>query len=545
MKQKTEERIQLNYIRRCLAGHWGRIITQIILKSVSVVAGLCMALTIREVIDSATRTNVPMLLRNLGVMLGLIALQCLLSYISSRMQAVTNIRVSTSLKRRVISALFHKSYPDVTGYHTGELLNRVVTDADTISSTATSLLPSVVSMLLSIICVGVLLAVLSWQLLCIACLCGVAAAAGALVFRGTMKRLQRDVREKEGKVRAFMQEALQGLAVVKAFRAADAFTKQLKTVQDASTRARMKQQRFSVLAGTLMSFAFSVGYLAALGFCSFRLINDPLFTYGTLTAVLQLTGQIRAPIAGIGNVVPSYYNMLVSAERLIELEELPDEARVTEEAISDFSLMRAEGVSFYYHEENPVLDNISFTLEKGDLLAITGRSGIGKSTLMKLLLALYEPNDGTITVETNDAKIHPLNAAARRLFAYVPQGNMLFSGTVRENLELFAGTLPDDRLWEALRIACAEDFIRERQSGLDAPLRESGMGLSEGQAQRVAVARAILTDAPILLLDEATSALDENTERTMLQNIRATGRTCVLISHRPQASEIATKTLGL
>lgn len=542
-----KDSLLLHWVRRCLAGQWWRITTQIILKSVSAVAGVCLALVIRAIIDVAVAKQTEALWQNLGWMLGILALQSILAYFSSRIEAVTVIRVSVQLKRRIMHTLFGKSYPDVTSHHTGELLNRVISDADNISNTATALLPNVVSMVLRIITVGALLAWMSWQLLLLACACGLAAAGGALLFRGTMKRLQRDVRQKEGKVRAFMQEALGGLAVVKAFRAADLFTAQLQTVQNESMRARLKQQRFSVLAGTLLRFAFSCGYMIALGFCSFRLINDPLFTYGTLTAVLQLTSQIRAPIAGMGNVIPSYYNMLVSAERLMELEALPDEAALPENTapLTDFVAITGEDVSFSYTEDMPVLSHIHFTLEKGDLLAVTGRSGIGKSTLMKLLLALYAPREGALFVHTTDGKREALTAAARPLFAYVPQGNLLFSGSVRENVGMFAENISDEAIWSALTVACAADFVRERPEQLDALLKESGAGLSEGQAQRIAVARALLTSAPILLLDEATSALDERTERAMLENIRATGRSCVLISHRPQAAEIATKTLEL
>ncbi|MCL2672109.1 MAG: ABC transporter ATP-binding protein/permease [Clostridiales bacterium] len=541
----SKDRALLDWVRRCLKGQWWNIIAQIILKSASAVSGVCLALAIRAAIDAAVAKQSDALWQGLALMLGLIALQSILGYISSRVEATTNIRVSTNLKRRVMHTLFGKSYPDVTAHHTGELLNRVVTDADTVTGTATAMLPNVVAMLLRIVTVGILLAVMSWQLLCVACACGIAAAAGALLFRGRMKRLQRDVRQKEGKVRAFMQESLGALAVIKAFRAADLFTAQLQKEQDESIRARLRQQRFSVLAGTLVRFAFSCGYMIALGFCAFRLINDPLFTYGTLTAILQLTNQIRSPIAGMGSVIPSYYNMLVSAERLIELESLPDEAETPDAPLTDFAAIVGEDLSFAYTEDAPVLSDLQFTLEKGDLLAVTGRSGIGKSTLMKLLLALYAPTGGVLSVQSADGQTQALSAAARPLFAYVPQGNLLFSGTVRENLGMFAENIDDAEIWNALTVACAADFIRERAEQLDAPLKEGGAGLSEGQAQRIAVARALLTAAPILLLDEATSALDERTERAMLENIRATGRTCVLISHRPKAAEIATKTLDL
>ncbi|MCL2694836.1 MAG: ABC transporter ATP-binding protein/permease [Clostridiales bacterium] len=532
----------LLWIRGALRGRWPRIVIQIFIKCLSVACGVIMALFLRDVIDAAVSGLIPLLIEKLLRLLALMTLQYGLSYAAVRMQATINILVSTDIKRRMMRGLFHRSYAQVSDYHSGELMNRLITDADNVASSATSMLPNLISMALTILIVGILLAAMSWQLLVLAVVMGLVAALGALLLRNKAKRLQRDVREKEGKVRGFMQEALLNLPVIKAFTAAAAFTGRLKTVQDASVRSRIKQQRFSTFMHTLMGFGFSIGYLVALGWCGAQLALGAI-SYGTLTAILQLVTQIRAPIAGFGNVVPNYYAMLVSAERLIELEELTAEDEPAED-MGDLTEINVRGLTFGYDPDEPVLKDIDLTVGRGDLVALTGRSGIGKSTLMKVLLALYQPQDGTMTAWKTDGTALPISAGTRAAFAYVPQGNMLFSGTIAENVTLFAEDASEEEIWEALRIADAEGFIREMPEGLDSLLREDGQGVSEGQAQRIAVARALFTRAPVLLLDEATSALDEQTELTLLRNIRAAGHTCLIISHRPGVMEIATKQIS-
>ena len=534
----------LSWIRGTLRGRWPRITAQIFIKCISVACGVFMALFLRDVIDAAMAKNLSLLYQQLFRLLALVTAQYALAYAASRMQATINILVSTGIKQRLMRKLFHRLYAQVEDYHSGELMNRLITDADGVAGTATAMLPDLISMALRILFVGVLLAAMSWQLLIFTAALGLLAGLGALLLRNTAKRLQRDVRAREGKVRAFMQEALLNLPVIKAFAAAEVFSAQLAVVQNESIRSRMRHQRFSTLTHALMGFGFTVGYLIALGWCAVQLITNPSFTYGTLTAILQLVTQIRAPIAGFGNVVPNYYAMQVSAERLMELEALTAEDEHTAD-MGALAEIRIQGLTFGYRAEEPVLQDVDLTVKRGDLVALTGRSGVGKSTLMKLLLALYHPSMGSMTALLGDGSSLPLSAATRPAFAYVPQGNMLFSGTVGQNVALFCKHVTEEEIWEALRIASAETFVREMPEGLNTLLHEDGQGVSEGQAQRIAVARALVTQAPVLLLDEATSALDEQTELQLLHNIRGTGRTCLIISHRPGVMEIATERVNL
>lgn len=341
-----------------------------------------------------------------------------------------------------------------------------------------------------------------------------------------------------------MQESLLNLPVVKAFAASEIFSEKLDVYQNDNVRARVRHLRFSSVAHIGLGAAFTLVYVIALAYGGYALLYIDGFDYGALTAILQLVSQVRSPLAGMTEVLPRYYSMLVSAERLMEIENLSDEAvrqpRLDINRVKGFSSIVAKDVGFCYDKGDKVLSNVSLCINRGDLVVLSGRSGIGKSTLMKLMLALYRPVEGEIKMVSGDEE-YQLGADTRPAFAYVPQGNLLFAGTIRDNITLFSSNRSDEDIFRALRVACMDDFVLSLPNGLDTVLMEDGAGVSEGQAQRIAVARAVLYDAPILLLDEATSALDEQTELTMLKNIQAEGRTCLIISHRSSVYGIATR----
>ncbi len=305
-------------------------------------------------------------------------------------------------------------------------------------------------------------------------------------------------------------------------------------------------------------------YLLGVGWCGYGILIGTV-SFGTLTAITQLISQIQAPFANISGFLPRYYAMLASGERLMEAERFqPDseEIRTPQEANAFYETqLRAFGLdraafTFYPAVEAPehlskddmpvVLNNLSLELRKGEYVAFTGHSGCGKSTALKLLMCVYQPDGGQRYYTDPAGNRHPLTDQWRRLFAYVPQGNLLMQGTVREVVAFAAPDLAQDteRMTQALRIACAEEFIGELEQGIDTPLGEAGTGLSEGQMQRLAIARAIFSGSPILLLDEATSALDAETEGKLLQNLRAlTDKTVVIVTHRPAALAICDRVL--
>ncbi|MDO4565487.1 MAG: ABC transporter ATP-binding protein [Clostridia bacterium] len=542
MKRENDKETA-KWIISVLNGQWRWIFFSTALSSISVISGVIMTLFLRDMINAAVAKNAQEMWAQFAVFATLIGMQYLLSYINRRVVGAAQIRFTAKMKQRIMEKLFKKDFSAVRAYHSGELMNRITADVDVVASIAMSLVPNVVSMVVRILAAGIVLSFLSWELILllvgfavIMCLC-------MLLFRGPLKRLQRRVREAVGKTRGFMQETLINLPVVKAFSASEIFSDKLRDYQDNTIRAKLKHLRFSALAHIGLGVAFALVYVIALGWGGYALIYIDGFDYGTLTAVLQLVSQVRSPLAGMTEVMPRIYSMLVSAERLMELETLEDEvSEKTDDTVyncAEFSRLTAKDLCFRYQDNEPVLENLSLSVNRGELVALSGRSGIGKSTLMKLLLALYKPSAGELILECADGNQYPVSPRTRRFFSYVPQGNLLFAGTIRDNVTLFAGGKSDEQVIAALKLACLDDFVETLENGLDTLLMEDGAGVSEGQAQRIAVARALLYDAPVLLLDEATSALDEATEIRLLTNIKESGRTCFIISHRSSVNELA------
>ena len=365
------------------------------------------------------------------------------------------------------------------------------------------------------------------------------------MFRKTLKRLHKQVQQTEGKTRSFMQETISNLLVIKTFVAEDKINQQTDVLQQENYVARMKRRFFGIAANAGLSTTFNIGYGVALAFGAYRLLNG--LDYGTVTAMLQLVNQIQGPFASLSGIMPKYFAIIASAERLMEIENLPEEESSNADdvdvpsAYRDLRALQFDHIDFRY-DRDVILDHTSLTINKGDFVAITGISGIGKSTLLKLLLGVFPTQDGSIYLEMADGSHIPADKHTRRLFAYVPQGNMLLSGTILDNLKFINSNATDEEVQRAVEIACADTFINELPQGLMTVIGERGMGLSEGQVQRLAIARSLLSKSPVLLLDEATSALDEETEHRFLKNLKALQNvTCIIVSHKKAALRICNK----
>ena len=316
-------------------------------------------------------------------------------------------------------------------------------------------------------------------------------------------------------------------------------------MQQINYDAKMKRRRISIFANAGFSFVFNAGYLFALVWCALK-VSAKTMTYGTLTAVLQLVAQIQTPFVNITKVVPQYYGILASAERVMEIEDVETEEK-TESIIDrdkfygNLQKVSFENIKFNYGREY-ILEQGNAILNKGDFVAIRGISGIGKSTLMKMLLGVFKPNEGNIRLYKNNGEFVEAGPDTRKLFSYVPQGNYLFSGTLRENILLINPYAKEENIKEALKISDIYDFVENLPDGLDTVIGEKGLGISEGQAQRLAIARALISNAPILLLDEATSALDADTERRVLDNIKKLNKkTCIIITHKAAALQVCNR----
>lgn len=527
----------------------GFIICLTIVSSVSTCLSIALALLSRQVLDIATGDATGNLLMcGIGLILVLV-LQIVLEVLVSYTSAWITGRIEMRMRDRVFAALFQKRWKDFSAHHSGELLNRLTSDTQVVVNGMVMLLPRAVSFVARIIACGVVLVILDWRIAVIMLVLGGVMMVSSRLYGRRMKQIHKDCQASDGHTRAYIQESLENWMVIQSFGGSGVVGQRLMERMRVYFANILRRNRWSNFSFSVLRLAFSGSYYVALAWGASQLAVGAV-TFGTLMAFLQIISQIRMPLMNMSNLLPQYYNMLASAERLMELEALPDEPRLDEKLdlavlYDELECLRLSGVSFAYDTEHPVLVKNDFSLNKGEFVALTGFSGIGKSTLFKLLLGFYAPEEGRVEAVTAK-KIIPLGADTRCLFAYVPQQNMLLSGTVRDNIAQFAQDATEEMIWQAAEIAEVADAIRELPKGLDTVLRERGSGMSEGQLQRLAIARAVLSGAPILLLDEATASLDSVTEERVLRNLRGlSDRTCLCISHRPAALALCDRVIRL
>lgn len=496
---------------------------------------ILLALVSSAILDIATGSREGNIWIQVLLLILLILFQAVLNIVSSNVRIRVTTKIEMRIRQGVFSMILKKQYGEVNKIHSGEILNRLTSDVDIVVGGIVSLIPQAISMLTKIVAGLVVLFSIDARFT------GLVLAVGGLVcifsriYSRHFKYLHKEVQRTNGVVRSYMQECLENIVVIKSFVNEQAVCGKLNDFQRDNYKIRIKRNAISNIANTLVYVMFTAGYYAALAWGALQ-ISAGVMTFGTLTAFLQIIQQIKAPFRNVSGLIPQYYSMQASAERLMELEEMEEEQ--AESKISDvhrfqkeFRAITAEDVVFSYVEGEPVLENVSLRIEKGELLAIVGESGIGKSTLMKLLLHLMPCDKGHLYLETDSEKIE-IDAGTRNVFSYVPQGNMIMSGTIRDNITFCNEDVTDEEIKRAAQTACIWEFIETLPNGLDTVLTERGEGLSMGQVQRIAIARAILDDAPILLLDECTASLDKDTEWQVLQNLKKMNtKTIICISH--------------
>ena len=503
-----------------------------VISALSALSFVALALITKRVMDIATGDTTGSLLKSGILLFAVIAIQILLSAAQSILNAYSNGKQTIAFRNYLFGVLCRKKYADISAYHSGDILNRFTSDIDTVVTSSVNIIPNVVSIATKIVAgIGTML-FMNPYIAAAVLLCGVTFPAIGRAINKRYKYMHKECQRTEGRTRAFLQECFENIVVIKTFISEAPFIKKLDSYMDDNFRLKIKRTSISVIANISLYALFTAGYYAVLLWGAGGLSGGTL-TYGTLMAFLQLISQLRAPLQNVSGILPQYYSALASAERLMELEGAADEpfpaaAERLEKIKEDFRTLEIKNLFFGYAGES-VLRDFSLCAKRGNITAITGESGSGKSTLFKLILGLYEPQSGSITV---NGEI-PLDASLRGLFAYVPQGNMVLSGTVRENITMNNRTVTDEQIERAARAAEIYDYITYLPDGFETHLAERGAGLSEGQIQRISIARALLTNAPILLLDEATSALDEETETRVLANIKSmTDKTVLFITHR-------------
>ena len=505
----------------------------------SAVLGVVFALGSRRVIDAAVSGNSDVFVKSCilqaFIIIGIIACLTIYRHLKDRMMA----ELDRDWKREILHKLLNGEYSAVSRYHSGELLNRLNNDVRIVDDGIVTMLPNVAGMVTRVVAAFGVLVVLEPVFAGIISGLGIIVIVATGIMRKNLKELNKRVSEQEGKVSGFLQETLEKLLLVQAMDISVEMQRRAEICMEERFQMQRKRKNVTLVSNTCVSILTYTSSFAALAWCSFQLLNGQM-TFGTLTAVTQLVGQLRGPLVNMSGIMPQYAAMAASAERLMELESLEDEAKPVETDIrkiyDEATQIVVKDACFSYEREE-ILQNASFKLPKCSFSVITGPSGIGKSTLLKVFLGVFRLDSGEITLEGKDTIV--IDRTTRRLFSFVPQGNLLFSGTLRDNLVVAKPDASEEEIKEAVFVSAMDEYLEQMPEGLDTMLGENASGLSEGQAQRLAIARAILGGAPILLLDECTSALDEKTEKIVLERIQGLkNRTCIAVTHRPAAMEI-------
>ncbi len=534
----------LRWLYTCSKGHIFKILILALMRSALTILGVLFALASQYVVDAAVDRNKQLLFASAGVLLAIIIIQIVVRIVGQSLELTTTAKLNMKIRSQLFSSILKRDYSAQANYHSGDLLTRLSDDTYVVAEGIVALIPTAISLIVGLIYAFYAIARLDSVFVAIFLLGGIILFFALNLFKTLTKTLHKNVQETEGKVRSFYQEAFASILMIKVFSIEDSIAKNGDKLQNDNFRAILKRRILSIFASGSLGFIFSMGSLFALIRSAFRLYAGTI-SFGVLTAMLQLVNQIQTPFANLSGLLTSYYTILASAERITEIEDLPGEeshlpALDATESYAKLDSVIFDNISFSYGRDEVFCD-ASLTIQKGDFAVISGISGVGKSTLIKLLLGVITPHSGSINLLI-DGKLIPAGKHSRPLFSYVPQGNLLLSGTIRESVSLVCDNASDEEIMAAAEISCAAEFIKALPDGLDTHIGEKGAGLSEGQIQRLAVTRAILSGAPIILLDEATSALDEETEAQLLNNIRRMeNKTCIIISHKPAAFEICNK----
>lgn len=513
------------------------------------VCSLAVTLSTKGLIDGATSHKAAQIMQYSVMLVCSVVAVRVLILLSSIISTRTNAVLLKDMRSMLLHKLLRKRYEDLSGYHSGEMVNRMFSDISVVRNGVLDIVPGIVSMAVSFIGAAAILLAMDWRFVAVLVAGGLLGLFVTAAFRKPIKSRHKAVQESEGKLHSVLQETLENLKLIKASGSEERMERQAERRQQVFLTAQLQKGYFSIGMNQSISLIFQLSWLFCMLWGGIGIYQGSI-TYGMLAAIIQLVGQIQGPIANAAKVVSQIYGMVSSAERLKEILDLPEEEESPRadgrELYRDLAEIKMSAVNFSYgREDGMVLEDVNCSIRPGDFTAVTGASGNGKSTLFQLLLGIYQPSSGKLEFcfkdSTEPGVLHCTSACrrTRALFAYVPQGNTLFSGTLRENFAMFTDEATDEEIMEAARVACIEGLIEELDDGLDTVIGERGIGLSEGQAQRVAVARAVLSKAPILLLDESTSALDEETEAKLLKNIRSLkDKTCLIVTHRKAALNI-------
>lgn len=484
--------------------------------------------------------------RNIGYIVFLIIAMAILGVIikavSSRITAKISVKVNNEIQREVYDKIMTTDWLSMTKFHSGDLLNRLNSDVGTVSNSVLGWVPSLITKLAQFL--GALGIILYYDptMAALALLSAPVMLIFSKMLMTKMRFYNKRTREVSSDVMAFNEESFQNIQSIKSFDLIGLFSRRLIDMQEKYKDVYMDYNKFSIYTSSFMSLVGMMVSYSCFGWGVYRLWSGAI-TYGTMTLFLQLSGSLTGTFSALVGLVPSAISATTSAGRLMAFFDLPHEEKIDDEKVKlvekgglDKGLsVKLEDVMYNYDENKVVFEEAYVEANPGEIVALVGPSGEGKTTMVRLLLGLINAKKGKAVVRDAFGVECKISANTRRFFAYVPQGNTIFSGTIGDNMRMVKENATDDEIVEALKAACAWDFVKQLPGGLESKVGERGGGFSEGQAQRLSIARALLRRSPILLLDEATSALDVYTEREVLRNIMYMGyaRTCIVTTHRP------------
>ena len=517
----------------------GAIIFYTLLGIFSTSMGLVSSVASKYMIDIITGYQTSKLWIMIAITLGSAVFSLVFSNVINRVSAKLSIYINNDIQADIFDKIIDADWLEINKYSNGDVLNRFNSDVSTISSNAISWLPTIVIAVYNFIATFVVI----WHYDKIMSLLAFASAPVMLLMSKFLISKQREyarkVKEMNSDMMTFEVETFYNFDTIKSFGISSLYGKKMREWQRKYKDVSLEYNMFSIKTGVFMSIMGMIVQYAAFGYCLFRLWTHDI-TYGTMTLFLQQRGNLNSAFNNVISIIPNFLNSSISAHRIRELAQLPKEVHIAEssklDALAEHGFeVRMRDVDFSYVEGTRVITKSSFQACPGEIVALVGPSGEGKTTMIRLILGLIRPEAGQAVIRGLDGSEVEMNVETRHLFAYVPQGNTILSGTIAENMRMVKEDATDEEIIAALKVSCAWDFVGKMPETINSNIGERGRGFSEGQAQRIAISRAVLRDAPILLLDEATSALDVTTERQVLRNIisQRPNKTCIVTTHRP------------
>lgn len=514
------------------------ILSSVLAGTFRIAASLTFVWLCKHLIDIATHQAAGNIATGLAAMAGCIVLQLLLSSLTSRLYAHTEISLRNRLRQDLLEHILKSRWNGREAFHSGDMLNRMEEDVYTVTNLLASSIPSAGITFFQLVGAALFLICLDARLALVILLIMPLALLFSKLYMKRMRRLTREIRTTDSRVQSHLQENLQHRILISTLECTSMATDTMSSLQSGLKRLVLRRNTFSIFSSFMVQAGFALGYVTAFAWGVYGL-DAGTVTFGMLAAFLQLVAQVQRPVVELSRQLPAFISALTSVERICELTSTPLEEQGEPVILEGRLGVRMEDVTFtYFDGKRKVIEHFTHDFEPGSLTAVLGETGSGKSTLVRLVLALLQPDEGKITLYGKNMSVSA-SPLTRGNFVYVPQGNTLVSGTVRDNLLLGNPEAADTHIWEALHMAAA-DFVRELPQGLDTPCGEMGTGLSEGQAQRIAIARGLLRPGNIVLLDEPTSSLDSDTERILLERLSHAikDKTLIVITHQEQTARL-------